>query len=328
MAPLLDIRLGFIGLGAMGQPMARRLLDALPATGELAVYDVATAAIDELVSSYPGRVYKASSPRQVAERAEFTITMVPEGRHVESVYLDADTGLISTDLSKHTLVDCSTIDMTTNRLVAHQLRTRFPTAKFFDAPVSGGVIGAEKGTLAIFLGCAESDSSFESILGVLGILGKQIIPCGGPSLGLATKLSNNYLSGLIAIATSEALNMGMRAGLDPATLSRAFSAGTAQNAICDRFNPVPGVVADAPSSKGYAGGFKVQLMRKDFALAVDLAKAVGAKLVLGDAGLDTYTAASNDPVCHNLDSRVVYRYLGGKENWQQEVYEKNGTSAS
>ena len=241
--------------------------------------------------------------------------MVPEGRHVRSVYLDDRTGVSGTDLSKHLIVDCSTIDTATHLAVAEHLQSKHAGVRFHDAPVTGGVLGAEAGTLAFFLGCSESDSaSFGPIAELLGCMGRKVISCGGPSLGLVTKLSNNYLSGLIAIASSEALNMGIRAGMDPVVLASAFSAGTAQNAICDKFNPVPGVVRGAPSSHGYKGGFKVQLMKKDFALAVDMANHVEANIALGFAGLRVYEEASEDPRCRDLDSRVVYRFLGGPED--------------
>lgn len=242
--------------------------------------------------------------------------MVPEGSHVRSVYLDPRTGICATDIANKLLIDCSTIDTATSLAVKDHVAEHFPSASFYDAPVSGGVVGAVKGTIAVFLGCAETDPNLDRLAQLLGLVGKSIIPCGGPSLGLAAKLSNNYLSGIIAIACSEAMDMGMRSGLDPRTLAKVYAAGTAQNTICDRFNPVPGVYPEAPSSKGYKEGFKVQLMRKDFALAVDMAKRVGSKNVLGEVGLATYDGASKDPRCRDLDSRVVYRYLGGQEDWQ------------
>jgi 3-hydroxyisobutyrate dehydrogenase-like beta-hydroxyacid dehydrogenase len=143
--------------------------------------------------------------------------------------------------------------------------------------------------------------------------------CGGPSLGLAAKLSNNYLSGVIAIACSEAFDMGMRSGLDPRVLARVYAAGTAQNTISDKFCPVPGVALEAPSTNGYKDGFKVQLMKKDFGLAIYIARRVNTKLVLGEAGLATYKEASEDPRCTDLDSRVVYRYLDGDEDWATKL---------
>jgi 3-hydroxyisobutyrate dehydrogenase len=244
--------------------------------------------------------------------------MVPEGSHVRSVYLDPQNGICSTDIADKLLIDCSTIDTATSLAVKDHIKTHFPTASFYDSPVSGGVVGAIKGTIAFFLGCAESDPNLQRLTYLASLMGKQIIPCGGPSLGLAAKLSNNYLSGIIAIACSEAMDMGMRSGLDPRVLAKVYAAGTAQNTICDKFNPVPHVYPEAPSSGGYKQGFKVQLMRKDFALALEMAKRVGSKNVLGEAGLETYDGASKDPDCRDLDSRVVYRYLGGDEDWQSK----------
>lgn len=242
--------------------------------------------------------------------------MVPEGSHVKSVYLDKDNGILAANTGEKLFIDCSTIDTASSLLVKDSIKSRSPSASFYDAPVSGGVIGAKKGTLAFFLGCAEDDPNLPIINAILEMMGKTPIPCGGPSLGLAAKLSNNYLSGLIAIACSEAMDMGMRSGLDPRVLARVYAGGTAQNAICDRFNPVPGVYPDAPSSHGYQGGFKIQLMKKDFSLAMVMAQSVGTRLALGEAGLKTYQEASEDPRCRDLDSRVVYRYLGGEEDWK------------
>jgi 3-hydroxyisobutyrate dehydrogenase-like beta-hydroxyacid dehydrogenase len=244
--------------------------------------------------------------------------MVPEGAHVASVYLDKNTGVTATDLKDRVFIDCSTIDIETSLRVKQYINEHHPAALFYDAPVSGGTLGAAKGTIAFFLGCGSDDPLLGTLTELLSLMGREIIPCGKPSLGLAAKLCNNYLSGLIAIASSESLNMGIKAGLDPRALSSVFAAGTAQNAIVDTYNPCPGIVPEAPSSKGYAGGFKVQLMKKDFSLAVNLAESVGAKLVLGEQGLKTYEGATNDPECFDRDSRVVFRYLGGDEQWQKK----------
>lgn len=309
---------GFIGLGAMGRPMVVHLANKLPTESRIYVFDVVEEVIDQLCAEYPQKLHKATSAKDVAQQAETIITMVPEGAHVRSVYLDTEKGVCATDISNKLLIDCSTIDTAMSLAVKDHIEKNFPTASFYDSPVSGGVVGAIKGTIAFFLGCAESDPNLARLTYLASLMGKQIIPCGGPSLGLAAKLSNNYLSGIIAIAASEAMDMGMRSGLDPRTLSKVFAAGTAQNTICDRFNPVPHVYAEAPSTGGYKQGFKVELMRKDFGLAVDMAKRVGSRNALGEAGLATYDGASKDPNCRGLDSRVVYRYLGGDENWQSK----------
>jgi 3-hydroxyisobutyrate dehydrogenase len=247
--------------------------------------------------------------------------MLPEGRHVRSVYLDATTGIIGalSSAAPKLLIDSSTIDTETNLHVRETISAASPTTSFYDAPVSGGVLGAVNGTIAFFLGCSPADPNLPRLTALLRTMGGKVIACVGPSLGLAAKLSNNYLSGIITIACSEAMDMGMRAGIDARVLASVFAAGTAQNAICDRFNPVPGVCPEAPSSHGYQGGFRVQLMRKDVQLAVAMARRVGASNALGASTLGVYAAASEAPDCRDLDSRVVYRYLGGREDWYRKV---------
>jgi 3-hydroxyisobutyrate dehydrogenase len=247
------------------------------------------------------------------------ITMLPEGAHVKAVYLDPDTGIIAgLQSSAKLVIDSSTIDTATNLHVREQLAASSPQTSFYDAPVSGGVLGASNGTIAFFLGCSPSDANVPRVTSLLQLMGGRVIPCGGPSLGLAAKLSNNYLSGIITIACSEAMDMGMRAGIDADVLASVFAAGTAQNTICDVFNPVPGVCPRAPSSNGYQGGFRVQLMKKDIGLALDMARRLGTRNVLGASGLGIYTAASEAADCKDLDSRVVYRYLGGREKWRRD----------
>ncbi|KAL2071901.1 hypothetical protein VTL71DRAFT_13136 [Oculimacula yallundae] len=309
--------IGFIGLGAMGLPMARQLASKLPGKTIIYIFDVAAEAMRTIYNEFPNTIVMCRSAKEVAMKTNTILSMVPEGSHVKSVYLDPEDGVCSTDISNKLLIDCSTIDTATSLLVKEHITYNFPSASFYDAPVSGGVVGAVKGTIAFFLGCSKNDPKLSQLTELLQIMGSKVIPCGGPSLGLAAKLSNNYLSGIIAIACSEAMDMGMRAGLDPITLSQVFAAGTAQNTVCDKFNPVPGVYPEAPSTNGYKNGFKVQLMRKDFGLAVDMARRVGARNVLGGIGLDTYTRASEDERCTDLDSRVVFRYLGGNEDWQK-----------
>jgi len=241
--------------------------------------------------------------------------MVPEGSHVRAVYLQPEHGVLATDLGSKILVDCSTIDTATSNAVREEIATRYPSARFYDAPVSGGSLGAANASLTLMLGASSSDANIELLRELLGMMGKSIFPCGGPSMGLTAKLCNNYCSGLIAIATAEAMNIGIKSGIDPRILGTVFSTSTAQSTISDKWNPVPGICPAAPSSHDYQGGFKVQLMKKDFGLAVDAADRVGAKLLLGDAGLKTYADASEDPSCRDRDSRVVFRYLGGDEDW-------------
>ncbi|KAJ4250205.1 hypothetical protein NW762_012020 [Fusarium torreyae] len=315
------LRLGFIGLGAMGLPMASNLISKAPQGSTLYIYDISVNSMKLLADKHGGSVQACNSAREVAQQAAIVFTMLPEGSHVESVYLDHQCGIIGADLAACLLVDCSTIDTETCLHVAAGVKNLHPRISFYDAPVSGGTLGAETGSLTIMLGCSNdgSDSQYPLIHGLLGLMGKNIVACGGLGMGLTAKLCNNYCSGLIALATAEAMNIGIRSGMDPRLLARVFASSTAQSTICDKWNPVPGVCPDAPSSKGYNGGFKVQLMAKDFGLAVAAAEQVDAKLLLGNAGLEAYKNASQDPTCRNLDSRVLYRFIGGHEDWEKKL---------
>jgi len=256
------------------------------------------------------------SSRDIAEKSDFIITIVPEGTHVRTVYLDETTGLLSAaDTSGKHFVDCSTIDIATSLHVGEAVRSssqaKPPT--FHDAPVSGGTAGASAATLTFMVGIEKDSPHLPLLWHIFSLMGKSLHAMGRPSLGLAAKLSNNYLSGMITLATSEAMNLGMRLGLDPKTLSDCFATSSGGSWVNSTVNPVPGVCPNAITSKGYEGGFKVQLMKKDMTLAIAAAHEVGANMVLADAGLSAYTAASDDPRCRDKDSRVVYRWLGGLE---------------
>ncbi|KAL2205505.1 hypothetical protein CC79DRAFT_1387394 [Sarocladium strictum] len=312
-------KLGWVGLGAMGAPMASNLLSKSPHGSELYIYDLSEASMKLFIDRNGPNAIACTSPREVAENADIVFTMLPEGSHVRTVYLEDGTGIIAANKSPSLLVECSTIDSGTSLHVAEELKGKHPTSSFFDAPVSGGVLGAEASSLTLMLGCSEDHPSYPKLHHLLSLMGRHIVACGGPGTGLTAKICNNYCSGLIAIATAEAFNIGVKAGMDPRVLQKVFSNSTAQSAINDNWNPVPGLCPDAPASKGYKGGFKVQLMAKDFGLACGLAEKARARTVLAAAGLKTYMGASQDEKCRDLDSRVVYRYLGGREDWMEHL---------
>ncbi|TFK66543.1 hypothetical protein BDN72DRAFT_844225 [Pluteus cervinus] len=303
---------GWVGLGAMGYPMATQLRKKIPLTTPLFIYDINTNALHQFASDLPGfDIRIVGSSKEVAEQSECVITIVPEGRHVEAVYLDSNTGLLAaSDTSNKLFIDCSTIDIHTSTSVGSLVRASHPTnhPHFYDAPVSGGTAGAEKAILTFMVGISPEDPTFPLLKQMFSYMGTSIYALGGPGLGLAAKLSNNYLSGMIALATSEAMNLGMRLGIDPKVLSDCFSTSSGGSWVNSTVNPVPGVCPNAVTSKGYEGGFKVQLMKKDMTLAVEAARRIGANLVLADAGLSAYSAASEDPRCRDRDSRVVYRW--------------------
>ncbi|KAL9110659.1 MAG: hypothetical protein Q9227_004836 [Pyrenula ochraceoflavens] len=319
--------IGFIGVGAMGRPMLGHLVERFSPQKHIYIYDVVPSLVQDTCKDNPQAVSPANSPKEIAERCRTIFTMVPEGPDSRTVYLDPSTGLLSTpNPNPSTLyIDCSTIDLSSSRAIASAVHSTHPSSSYYDAPVSGGVIGAQKGTLSFFLGCSDTDPKLPTLESLLSCMGSTIIPCGAPTYGLAAKLSNNYMSGLLAILVSEAFQLGMSAGLSPPTLHKVFKSGTGQSTIADKFCPVPGVVREAPSSRDYQGGFRVQLMRKDVGLAVAMGKEGGVELGFAERGLEVYEKACEDERCRGRDNRVVYRHLGGKEDWEgREEWERNG----
>lgn len=184
------------------------------------------------------------------------------GTHVRTVYLDSEVGLLAAkDTSGKLFIDCSTIDPATSLAVGKAVSASAPPdrihPRFYDAPVSGGTAGASKAILTFMVGAALTDPNFPLLKEVFSYMGTSIHALGGPSLGLAAKLSNNYLSGMIALATAEAMNLGMRLGLDPKVLSDCFATSSGGSWVNSTVNPVPGVCPDAVTSQDYEGGFKV-----------------------------------------------------------------------
>ncbi|KAF8210207.1 NAD binding domain of 6-phosphogluconate dehydrogenase-domain-containing protein [Mycena galopus ATCC 62051] len=297
-------RFGWVGLGAMGWPMATQLLKN--SSANLWVFDVDQSVLQQFASEAPeGRVVIATSAKQ-----DFIFTIVPEGKHVKEVYLSPEIGLLAGNTSGKIFIDCSTIDIETSMTVGEAVKMSNPqnSAVFLDCPVSGGTAGAAKGIITFMCGISADDDKFLLIQAVLKTMGRSINPMGGRGLGLAAKLSNNYLSGIIALATSEAMNLGMKLGIDPKVLSDCLGQGSAANWVNSTVNPVPGVCPDAVTSKGYEGGFKVQLMEKDMKLAAEAAHNAGAKLVLGETAIGAYSSAASDSRYRGKDSRVVYKW--------------------
>lgn len=182
---------------------------------------------------------------------------------------------------------------------------------FVDAPMSGGVVGATAGTLTFMLGA--DDALVPRAEAVLLLMGRKVLHCGPQGAGLSAKLANNYLLALNNIATAEAMNLGMRWGLDPRALAAVINVSTGRCWPSEVNNPVKGVVDSAPAARDYRGGFGISLMAKDLRLAMVAAREAGANMALADSALAVYEAAEKRHDCKGRDFSVVYRYLGGKE---------------
>lgn len=237
------------------------------------------------------------------------ITVLPEPSHVKSVYASILEGGLSARSKPRIFIDCSTIDPSSSLEVAGSVAKH--DAQFVDAPMSGGVVGATAGTLTFMLGAPSS--LVERIEPILLRMGKRVLHCGNPGAGLAAKLANNYLLAINNIGTAEAMNLGIKWGLDPKVLAGVINVSTGKCWPSEVNNPVKGVVETAPANRDYSGGFGISLMRKDLNLAIAAAKEANAKLELADAAKNVYETAEKVEDCKGRDFSVVYRYLGGKE---------------
>lgn len=177
--------------------------------------------------------------------------------------------------------------------------------------MSGGVVGAKAGTLTFMLGAP--DSLVSRVEPILLMMGKKVLHCGPQGAGLSGKLANNYLLAINNIATAEAMNLGIKWGLDPLVLGNLINISTGKCWPSSVNNPVKGVVDGAPASRDYEGGFGLSLMKKDLSLAILAAKEAKATLELGERAREVYEAAEQREDCKGRDFSVVYRYLGGEQ---------------
>ncbi|MDN6275541.1 3-hydroxyisobutyrate dehydrogenase [Psychrobacter sp.] len=272
--------IAFIGLGNMGAPMAENLLKAGYA---LSVYDLSEEATQRL---HKAGARVSDSPNDAANNAQVVISMLPAGQHVHAVYLGSDGthGLLA-DLPKGTLViDSSTIAAADAELVA-KTATKLGI-NFLDAPVSGGTGGAIAGSLTFIVGgAAEAFSKAEPILAVMG---KNVFHAGANGAGQVAKICNNMLLGILMAGTAEAINLGVKNGLDPKVLSDIMLQSSGRNWTLEVYNPYPNVLENVPSSNGYKGGFMSKLMQKDLNLALQTAQDTGVETPMGAKATELY----------------------------------------
>ncbi|KAG9243941.1 3-hydroxyisobutyrate dehydrogenase-like protein [Calycina marina] len=308
---------GFIGLGQMGYNMARNLQSKLNSEDTLHIYDINTASAEKFVSETlrgsGASVKVATTVREAAENAETIISCLPEPSHVKAVFgqILAPPPMESSQVPSQDrlFIDCSTIDPASSKAVANHVHT-LQQGKFVDAPMSGGVVGATAGTLTFMLGAP--DALLSRVEPVLLKMGKKVLHCGAQGAGLSGKLANNYLLAINNIATAEAMNLGIKLGLDSKVLGNLINISTGRCWPSEVNNPVKDVVQGSPACRDYSGGFGISLMRKDLGLAIQAAGEAGARLELGGRAKDVYETAEQQEGCKGKDFSVVYRYLGGE----------------
>lgn len=254
-------KIAFIGLGTMGGPMAANLLRA---GHELRVFDLSQAHIASAVALGAAA---AKTPEATLEGAEFVLTMLPNGKIVRDL-LAGDAGLFNKATQKPLFIDCSTIAPEDARALAEAAAQT--GVEFIDAPVSGGVQGAQEATLAFMVGA--TDAQFARARPIIDAMARAVYHAGPAGSGQSAKICNNMLAAVIMAGTCEALALGESFGLDVTVLSEIISKSSGGSFLLDRWNPYPGVVAQAPATRGYDNGFQLQLMLKDLGLALDSAR--------------------------------------------------------
>ncbi len=280
----------FFGVGNMGGPMALRLVNA---GFKVWVFDLNEQLLQPLIAA--GAIAGQPQASDWGD-VDFVISMLPNGRAVESLYLEGqDSGTtenkgIFSQLRNHPLViDCSTVGPETCRRLHHAAERQQLTC--IDAPVSGGVAGALAGTLSFLCGGTEQD--IERAKPVLMAMGKHVLHAGGTGAGAVAKICNNMLLAVQMIGTAEALALGVAHGLNPGTLSDILLKSSGRNWTLEVYNPWPDVMENAPASRGYCGGFAVNLMRKDLGLALAAAEHSHSSIPMGALARQIYALHSS-----------------------------------
>ena len=271
------VRIGFIGLGNMGGPMAANLIRA---GHQVAGHDLSPTSLDALGAA--GGVVAATAA-EAAKNADAVITMLPAGPHVRAVLTGQD-GILSRLRPGTLVIDCSTIDVETARAMAAAAGAQ--GCPMLDAPVSGGTTGAAAGTLTFMVG-GEAEA-FAQAQDVLGAMGRTIVHAGPAGAGQAAKLCNNLILGITMLGVSEAFALADKLGLSAQSLFDISSTSSGQCWSLTSYCPVPGPVPSSPANRDYQAGFAAALMLKDLTLATGAARSSGAAGVLGEVARDAY----------------------------------------
>ncbi len=265
------MKIGFIGLGNMGAPMAHNLAQG---GHEVSGFDLA--------APIPDGVTKASTAAAAADGADVVITMLPNGAILRAVAAE----IIPVMAKGAVFLDCSTVDVASARAVAAQAEAAGLMA--IDAPVSGGITGAAAGTLTFMAG--GPDAAFNIVKPLLDIMGQKAVHCGSAGAGQAAKICNNMILGATMIATCEAFALADKLGLDRAKMFDVVSTSSGYSWSMNAYCPAPGVGPKSPADNGYKPGFAAELMLKDLRLSQEAAQSVDADTPMGARAAELYAA--------------------------------------
>ncbi len=265
------MKIGFIGLGNMGAPMAVNLV----AAGHRIIGH-------DLTDTLPEGVVQAGCARAAAQESEVVITMLPNGAILRQVAKE----VIPAMQEGSVFCDCSTVDIGSTRAVAQLAADRGLGA--LDAPVSGGTGGAQKGTLTFMVG--GSDTAFATVKPLFDVMGQKVVYCGGAGAGQSAKICNNMILGVTMIATCEAFALADRLGLDRQKMFDVVSTSSGYSWSMNAYCPAPGIGPESPADHGYKPGFASELMLKDLRLSQQAAEGTDADTPMGQLATALYTA--------------------------------------
>jgi 3-hydroxyisobutyrate dehydrogenase len=290
------MKIGFIGLGNMGAPMARNLASAGHAISGF-----------DLVAPIPDTVSKAQTVIEAVQGADVVVTMLPNGQILSAVA----TQIIPEMKAGCVFLDCSTVDVESARSVSAQAKDAGLGS--VDAPVSGGIGGAEAGTLTFMAG--GSDADFAKVEPLFDIMGQKAVHCGPSGNGQAAKICNNMILGATMIATCEAFALADKLDLDRQKMFDVVSTSSGYSWSMNAYCPAPGVGPTSPSDNGYQPGFAAALMLKDLRLSQQAAEAVDADTPMGARATELYETFVEGEGAGNKDfSAMLPRFMSRRRN--------------
>ena len=291
-------KIGFIGLGNMGEPMAANLVKA---GFDVIGFDLIEEAKKKAEQN---GIQIAEDAVSASENVDALISMLPASEHVESLYLGEE-GLLSKLDKTVLIIDCSTIAPDSAIKVANQAKDL--DLSMIDAPVSGGVVGAQESKLTFIVGGAENN--VERARPLLEKMGSNIFHAGSNGAGQVAKVCNNMLLAIHMCGTAEAIALGVKNGLDASVLSEIMRKSSGGNWSLEVYNPYPGVMSSAPASRNYEGGFLNKLMAKDLGLAKEASESTNSETPMGDLARKLYQDLINQGY-EDLDfSSIQKKYL-------------------
>ena len=299
--------IAFIGVGNMGNPMAHNLVKA---GKKVKVFDVS----NEMILRAKDKNLEVSDnmDQLISKDVTTLITMLPEGKNSKEVYL-GENGIINKVQKNCLLIDCSTIDIKTSIEIGNKAKDK--GIKMIDAPVSGGVMGAQNGTLNIMVG--GSEDAYQAALPFLKIMGKNIFHAGDIGSGNGAKICNNMSLGITMIAASESLMLAKRLNIDIKKVHEIMKNASGNSWPISVYPPIPGLIDGTPSNNNYRPGFSAGMMNKDLKLANECANHVKALTPLGKLALDIYDKFCKDGN-DKMDFSAISKVIGG-DAWNYPV---------